>query len=324
VPRERHHLQRRSPRASPPPAASSSPRSSPKHHRPARQLRPRPPCAARSCRWAVTRSRPAKLGQRPDRLLRRRGYVRLPSRSPPARPPGAAVRLTAKKLGVLTYLSPELDEDAAVNIGDILAGEIAYAFAKAKTRPVLGRRHVDLSAASGPPHDLQRRCRLAAGSVDAASGHDTMAEIDATTSPPSRASCRSTSTSAASPPGTCSQTMWANVFERLIGASGGVTKDQASGRTIREYNGYPGRDHAGDAGAGGADHRRVRRGDDPVRRHRMAATFGDRRGMTLARSTDYKFARTRSPSRAPSASTSSCTAYGDTTNAGPVVAMMGE
>jgi hypothetical protein len=37
----------------------------------------------------------------------------------------------------------------------------------------------------------------------------------------------------------CSQTMWANVFERLIGASGGVTKDQASGTDELRYNGYP-------------------------------------------------------------------------------------
>ena len=39
------------------------------------------------------------------------------------------VRMTAKKLMVLTKYSNELNEDAVVNIGDDLAGEIAYAFA---------------------------------------------------------------------------------------------------------------------------------------------------------------------------------------------------
>ncbi len=39
------------------------------------------------------------------------------------------VRLTAKKLMVLTKYSNELSEDAVLNIGDDLAGEIAYAFA---------------------------------------------------------------------------------------------------------------------------------------------------------------------------------------------------
>jgi len=39
------------------------------------------------------------------------------------------IRLTAKKLMVLTKYSNELNEDAVLNIGDDLAGEIAYAFA---------------------------------------------------------------------------------------------------------------------------------------------------------------------------------------------------
>ncbi len=39
------------------------------------------------------------------------------------------MRLTAKKLMVLTKYSNELNEDAVLNIGDDLAGEIAYAFA---------------------------------------------------------------------------------------------------------------------------------------------------------------------------------------------------
>jgi HK97 family phage major capsid protein len=39
------------------------------------------------------------------------------------------VRLTAKKLMVFTKYSNELNEDAVLNIGDDLAGEIAYAFA---------------------------------------------------------------------------------------------------------------------------------------------------------------------------------------------------
>jgi HK97 family phage major capsid protein len=40
------------------------------------------------------------------------------------------VRLTAKKIGCLTKYTRELSEDAVINIGDDLAGEIAYAFSK--------------------------------------------------------------------------------------------------------------------------------------------------------------------------------------------------
>jgi len=39
------------------------------------------------------------------------------------------VQLVAKKLGVVTTVSSELNEDVLVNIGDEIAGEIAYAFA---------------------------------------------------------------------------------------------------------------------------------------------------------------------------------------------------
>jgi HK97 family phage major capsid protein len=39
------------------------------------------------------------------------------------------VQLVAKKLGVVTTISSELNEDNVVNLGDDLAGEIAYAFA---------------------------------------------------------------------------------------------------------------------------------------------------------------------------------------------------
>ena len=41
-----------------------------------------------------------------------------------------SITLVAKKLGVLTTVSSELSEDAVVNLGDDVAGEIAYAFAR--------------------------------------------------------------------------------------------------------------------------------------------------------------------------------------------------
>jgi HK97 family phage major capsid protein len=84
--------------------------------------------------------------------------------------------------------------------------------------------------------------------------------------------------------------MWANVFERLIGASGGVTKDQASGRTIREYNGYPVEITPAMLAPAApttdaSDVAMILFGD-----LNMSASMGDRRGMTISRSTEYKFA----------------------------------
>jgi HK97 family phage major capsid protein len=141
---------------------------------------------------------------------------------------------------VLTYLSPELDEDAAVNIGDILAGEIAYAFAKAEDTALFsGDGTSTYHGIQGLRTIFNAGVGSLKGSVDAASGHDTMAEIDATDLAAVQGKLPQYVYERGNPTWYCSQTMWANVFERLIGASGGVTKDQASGRTLREYNGYP-------------------------------------------------------------------------------------
>lgn len=235
------------------------------------------------------------------------------------------VTLTAKKWGVLTYLSPELDEDAAVNIGDILAGEIAYAFAKAEDTALFS------GDGTSTYHGIQGLRTLfnngvgsLAGAVDAASGHDTMAEMDATDIARCMGKLPQYVFERGNPRFYMSATMWANVFERLIGASGGVTKDQASGRTLREYNGYPveivpmmlapaapttdASDVAmwlfGDLG--------------------MSTTFGDRRGMTVARSTDYKFAEDSIAIKGTERFDIVVHDIGNTTDAGPIVAMMGE
>jgi HK97 family phage major capsid protein len=150
------------------------------------------------------------------------------------------VGLVARKWGVLTYLSPELDEDAAVNIGDILAGEIAYAFAKSEDTALFsGDGTSTYHGIQGLRTIFNAGVGSLKGSVDAASGHDTMAEIDAVDLAAVQGRLPQYVYERGDPRWYCSQTMWANVFERLIGASGGVTKDQASGRTLREYNGYP-------------------------------------------------------------------------------------
>jgi HK97 family phage major capsid protein len=129
-----------------------------------------------------------------------------------------------------------------------------------------------------------------AGSVDAASGHDTMAEIDATDLASVQGKLPQYVYDRGNPKWYCSQTMWANVFERLIGASGGVTKDQASGRTMREYNGYPveitpAMLAPATPTTDASDVAMILFGD-----LNMSASMGDRRGMTISRSTEYKFA----------------------------------
>lgn len=235
------------------------------------------------------------------------------------------VGLTAKKWGVLTYLSPELDEDAAVNIGDMLAGEIAYAFAKGEDTALFS------ADGTSTYHNMNGLRTLfnngvgsLKGSVDAASGHDTMAELDATDLAAVQGRLPQYVYERGDPRWYCSQTMFANVFERLIGASGGVTKDQTSGRTLREYNGYPieitpAMLAPAASTTDASDVAMILFGDIA-----MATSFGDRRGMTVARSTDYKFAEDMIAIKGTERYDINVHGIGDATNPGPIVALMGE
>lgn len=235
------------------------------------------------------------------------------------------VRLTAKKAGVLTLISSELDEDAVVSIGDFLAGEFGYAFAKGEDDCLFQGDGTSIyGGMTGFRKIFNDGVGTLAGAVDAASGHDTEAEYDA----PDIAKCMGALPQyvfeRGKPAFIMSQTMWSNVFERLIGASGGVTKDQASGRTIREYNGYPveltpSMLAPASSTTDASDVANWLFGDVA-----MAAAMGDRRGMAIARSTEYKFAEDQIAFKATERFDIVVHHTGDATNAGAVVAMMGE
>ena len=235
------------------------------------------------------------------------------------------VRLTAKKWMVLTLMSSELDEDAVVSIGDMLVGEIAYAFAVAEdTAGFSGDGTSTYHGTVGFRALFNTGVGTAAalaGAVDAATGHDTFAEIDSSDLAKLQGTLPQYVYERGNPAWICSQACWANVFERLIGASGGVTKDQASGRTVRMYNGYPAiivpsmPTSTGDL----SDLTMLMFGDIA-----MAATFGDRRGMTIARSTEYKFAEDQIAIKGTERFDINVHDVGTSAAAGPVVALIGE
>ena len=235
------------------------------------------------------------------------------------------VRLTAKKAAVLTLISSELDEDAVVSIGDFLTGEFAYAFAKGEDDCLFqGDGTSTYGGMTGFRKIFNDGVGSLAGSVDAASNHDTEAEMDATDIAKCMGALPQYVFERGRPVFIMSQTMWANVFERLIGASGGVTKDQASGRTLREYNGYPVELTpsmlAPAAATTDTSDVAMWLFGDPA----MAAAMGDRRGMSIARSTEYKFAQDQIAFKATERFDIVAHHTGDTTTPGAIVAMMGE
>lgn len=237
------------------------------------------------------------------------------------------VRLTANKWGVLTLMSSELDEDAAVNVGDLLVGEMAYAFAVSED--TAGFSGDGTSTYHGIRGFLQlfgadqivAGASTLAGALDAASGHDTFAEIDSTDLANLMGKLPQYAYRLGDPSFYCSQVAWATVFQRIIQGAGGISKSDITGKVEYQYLGFPVEitpsmpTSTGDL----SDKAMILFGDIG-----LAATFGNRRGMAVARSTEYKFAEDQIAIKATERFDINIHDIGTTSVAGPVVALIGE
>lgn len=152
------------------------------------------------------------------------------------------VRLTAKKAGGLVRMSSEVAEDAVIDLADYLVQEFAYAFALFEdqcgfigdgTSTYLGIRGLgNLYTTTGGVGGGQF-----VGAVDAASGHDTFAEIDATDLATLMAKLPEYARMGAK--WYCSSVALDLVFGRLMAAAGGNTIQDMAGGYGRSYMGYP-------------------------------------------------------------------------------------
>lgn len=237
------------------------------------------------------------------------------------------VLLVARKWGVLAKYSNELNEDAIINMGDDLAGEIAYAFSK--TEDDCGFNG-DGTSTYHKIIGVRQRFKLLdanraniAGLAIAASGSwstgITLANFNSVVGLlPEYARVRST------PTWFCSQTFFNTVMERLMLASGGVTAAEvAAGRREKTFMGWPVQITQIMPAAYAAD-------DIPVifGALDLATTFGDRRGMTIAMSEHLNFAEDEIAIRGTERFDINChdvgnsTAGGTAAIPGPVVALL--
>lgn len=149
------------------------------------------------------------------------------------------ITLTAKKIGVLTRMSTELEEDSAADFGELVASEVAYAFARKED-------DCGFNGDGSPTYGGMRGLTVLlidgnhnAGKVTAASGHNTFGTLDATDL---------AATVAAIPaialPGAkwfVSQFGFATTFCRLAAVAGGiiVMQDEITGRSYPTFLGFP-------------------------------------------------------------------------------------
>jgi HK97 family phage major capsid protein len=147
------------------------------------------------------------------------------------------VRLTAKKLAGLVKLSTEIDEDAVVDLAEMLADEFAYEFAlKEDQCGFNGDGTSTFGGMTGLTKILTAASSLA-GAVDAASGHDTFEEIDAVDL--ARAMAKLPEYARLNAKWFCSAVAADLVFGRLLAGAGGNTIQTIQGGYQRVYLGYP-------------------------------------------------------------------------------------
>lgn len=146
------------------------------------------------------------------------------------------VQLVAKKLGVLTTISSELNEDNVVGLGDDLAGEIAYAFAlKEDDCGFNGDGTSNFGGIVGLANALTDATYQVSDGSAATYAAVTQGEISAALRKlPAWAAQRNNIKVF------CSKNAYHGVFERLAMAAGGVTAaEMANGLANPRFFGYP-------------------------------------------------------------------------------------
>ena len=230
------------------------------------------------------------------------------------------VSLAAKKMAVLAKMSTDLADDAVISIADDLASEIAYAFAVKED--ACGWNGDGTSTYGGI---VGARTKIIDGThtksaIDAATNHDTFAEIDATDLATVMAALPKYAERNAK--WYCSQVCWALVFQRLIAAAGGVTIGELTGgKPTRSYLGYPVViDQTLPTSTGDlSDVAMLFFGD-----LRLAATMGERRGVSIKSSEHRYIDQDQIGIFGTERVDISIHDLGDNTNAGPLIALIGE
>ena len=196
------------------------------------------------------------------------------------------VVLVAKKLMVLTRMSSEVDEDAVLDLADETAQEIAYAFAVKEDN--VGFNGSGSAADGGIVGVLVKalQASFTKAKVAAASGHDTLAEIDADDLLKLMAALPRYAKKGSA--WYCSPTAQELVFNAIKIAGGGNTRDTLAEGDRPMFLGYPIEVTdvmADDAAA--TYNAAVMVGFGNLR---MAATLGNRRGIRVALSSERYWA----------------------------------
>lgn len=149
------------------------------------------------------------------------------------------VTLRAQAVGCLTRISRELDQDAVISVADDIASEMAYGLAVKEDATLWnGDGTSSYGGITGVRTKFAAGSATYIGAIDAASGHDTFAEIDAADLIKVIGALPKYAEPNARWYG--HKVAWANTFLRLLEAKGGnaIIDVQAGGKPVMGYLGY--------------------------------------------------------------------------------------
>jgi HK97 family phage major capsid protein len=227
------------------------------------------------------------------------------------------IQLVAKKWGTLTKITSELNEDSMINLGDRLAGEIAYAFASNEDDCIFSG---DGSATYQGIQGVRPRLKTING-VDEGGGlilQTSNAFADITLADFHR--LVGLLPMYAETPNTrfvCSKPFWSQVMCRLAYGVGGVTKADVASSGDKTFLGYPVTISQKYPTTDTASVVYATFGD-----HSLAGTFGNRRAMTIGFSEHRYFDTDEVAVRATNRFDAVWHDLGSATVAGPVVGLM--
>lgn len=227
------------------------------------------------------------------------------------------VQLVAKKWGTLTKMTSELNEDSIINLGDRLAGEIAYAFASNEDDCIFNG---DGSATYQGIQGIRPRLKTIngvdeGGGLILQTGNDfaaiTLADfhrlIGALPQYADTANCKFVA----------HRTFWSQVMCKLAYAAGGNDKTDIAGGQGKTFLGYPVVISQKYPSTDTTSVVYCTFGD-----HSLAGTFGSRRGTTIAFSEHRYFETDELAVRSTTRWDAVWHDLGSATVAGPVVGLM--
>ena len=143
------------------------------------------------------------------------------------------VKLSARKAGILTAMSNEVNEDSIISLADLFVAEMAYSFANAEDEAVFNG---DGTATYGGIVGLKNSL-LAGSIVTAAAGDNTFAELELAFFEEAVGDCADFP--GIMPKWYVSKTMFFTAMARLANAAGGNTKGDIANGFEQQFMGFP-------------------------------------------------------------------------------------